>query len=48
MEPAGGTVLQSGAGTEPQWLSGLNCGRRSDPAAAAGQAAAAPSVCWPL
>lgn len=50
--PAGGTVLQNGAGTEPQWLSGLNCGRRPGPRpgpdpAAAGWAAA-PSACWPL
>lgn len=58
-EPAGGTVLQAAAGTEPQWLPGLNCGRRSAPApaaaaAAAGQAAAAAgraadtSACRPL
>lgn len=42
--PAGGTVLQSAAGTGPHWLSGLNRGRQSGPAQAA---AAGPSVCRP-
>lgn len=47
-EPAGGTVLQTAAGTEPQWLSGPNCGRRSAPAAAAAGQAADTSACRPL
>lgn len=44
MEPAGDTVLQTGAGTEPQWLPGLNCGTPPGPAAQA----VGSSVCGPL
>lgn len=47
MGPAGNTACSAGAGTGPQWLSGLNCGTPSGPAAAAGWAAGT-SACWPL